>query len=98
VGKTYTSFLRRELRAAFTQYYQPPQRLVSYHFCCWGLASVIPLRGNTGKDGRYLLGDLIIALIRMYMFRVLFYSGCSGVKLITFVTKKNNKNKIALVH
>jgi len=38
VGKTYTSFLRRELRAAFTQYYKLPQRLVSYHLCCRGRA------------------------------------------------------------
>jgi len=38
VGKTYTSFLRRELRAAFSQYYQLPQRLVFYHLCCRGLA------------------------------------------------------------
>jgi len=38
VGKTYRSFLRRELSAAFTQYYQLPQRLLSYHLCWRGLA------------------------------------------------------------
>jgi len=40
VGKTYSSFLRTELRAEFTQYYRLPQRLLCYRLCCRGLASL----------------------------------------------------------
>jgi len=52
----------------------------SYFLARWYLQEAV--------RGRYLLGDLIIALIRMYMFRVLFYSRYSGVKPVSWSWKK----------